>query len=1155
MFTGMGSQNKNLAYKVLVVLVVIAMLVGLGMPIRGGVFAEDTDSIVTYYVGGEVYGTSVTIPNPDGDILIGEADLSADAPDEEVWPEGAVAFTAWYTSPEDAEGNVEGNRFNFESLDLLPAAISLYAGFSYIPISPFAEGTWTVTFISDGAVFDTKEAADGGTIEEPGLPNFPDGFNSFLGWYEAGSPTAFDFSSAISTDITLYAQFDAKYTVQFLNADGNVYTTGQYAAGESIWAPVVAPPAGEGYRLLHWYVQGDDTETPAAFPITVSENLTLVPKFSNTYNLIFVSAGTQAAPQVLGGGALTAEPSLVMTRPGYDFAGWWDKPQGTDGAQLFVFGGTISQTTFVYAHWTPKSVDVKVQYWVEKPNFSGDPGTNPDNYIYVTSDTKSAAAGSVISYNSGISLTATASLPGALKYSEPTPVFGDTNVTVQGNGQTIINVYYKRIIYTVNFDMVKSGSTMSANGSAKTDGSGVEYTLQAKYEQSLGNLWPTEVRRGWDGLSYYIFQGWLGGPATSAWVDKKLVFSEDMIPASGRTYQLDAQWTTITTGGGWRDYTVNVYLENESGQYILSPAYSYTAWLKTNPGYSSISGYTVRTSAPNASESHKTGDLSIKIIVTIKYGEAWVSNFYYDRARLKVDFDSQGGSAIPSATNILNGASLAGARPTTNPTRDDYKFLGWYAQPGGFGQPFDFDTERMPGQNLVLYAAWEPDAYHAHFYDAIGSANEVGTQGLVLGGYASPLAGYVPGVTSVEGKGVFRAWVWNVGGEYVDFNFDIPMSKESGRFDLYAVYTTTGFKITYDGNGYTEGTVPSDDNPYVLGTPVSVQNGAGLLKGTDVFAGWQIDGTGKIYYPGNTITISRNTTLKARYVSAADAVTVTYHANNPGEISVNPSTVSQYASSSDTAFTLANKDIFTAPADWFIDYWTTDSAGNGTHLAPGNDYSWADLGLSSKQVHLYAHWKHADITVTFDPGTTGGRLNTLSPGTQFAASVPYGTKWNDSAFTAQVPTVTPPYGYYFAGWSPALPTNVANVNVETYTAVYAPKQSFAIIANAIREYSGVPRTVTDADGGIISTTLPVGYTLAYVSVTATGTNAGVYPFSFNTGSYSVIYDEDGTNVTDHFYTPTTSGSLTITKKTVVVSAAVTAAHGDAAPAEIGRAHV
>lgn len=82
------------------------------------------------------------------------------------------------------------------------------------------------------------------------------------------------------------------------------------------------------------------------------------------------------------------------------------------------------------------------------------------------------------------------------------------------------------------------------------------------------------------------------------------------------------------------------------------------------------------------------------------------------------------------------------------------------------------------------------------------------------------------------------------------------------------------FKVTYDGNGSTSGTVPTDSYGYDKGEKVTVKAGS-LARTGYSFEGWNTasDGSGTTYTAGQTFTMgSANVTLYARWIASGSGI-------------------------------------------------------------------------------------------------------------------------------------------------------------------------------------------------------------------------------------------------------------------------------------------
>ena len=85
--------------------------------------------------------------------------------------------------------------------------------------------------------------------------------------------------------------------------------------------------------------------------------------------------------------------------------------------------------------------------------------------------------------------------------------------------------------------------------------------------------------------------------------------------------------------------------------------------------------------------------------------------------------------------------------------------------------------------------------------------------------------------------------------------------------------------VTYDGNGKTGGTVPTDNTDYSSGATVTVSTNSGTLVRTGcTFSGWNTaaDGSGTDYAASGSATfnISANTTLYAKWAATVTRMVV-----------------------------------------------------------------------------------------------------------------------------------------------------------------------------------------------------------------------------------------------------------------------------------------
>ncbi|KAI0985765.1 hypothetical protein GJ496_006356 [Pomphorhynchus laevis] len=70
-------------------------------------------------------------------------------------------------------------------------------------------------------------------------------------------------------------------------------------------------------------------------------------------------------------------------------------------------------------------------------------------------------------------------------------------------------------------------------------------------------------------------------------------------------------------------------------------------------------------------------------------------------SKYAVSYESNGGTAVNSEIVALNGL----VTKPTNPTKAGFSFAGWYKDPG-LTDEWDFATDKMPANNIKLYAKW-----------------------------------------------------------------------------------------------------------------------------------------------------------------------------------------------------------------------------------------------------------------------------------------------------------------------------------------------------------------------------------------------------------------------------------------------------------------
>ena len=170
--------------------------------------------------------------------------------------------------------------------------------------------------------------------------------------------------------------------------------------------------------------------------------------------------------------------------------------------------------------------------------------------------------------------------------------------------------------------------------------------------------------------------------------------------------RLEAQWE-VATG---IPYTVEHYFQNVSRNgyeklYTDTLRGAYGAETNAKSVIRSVPGFT----AQNVVEGTVTAD-----------GLA-VVKIYYDRNKVTISFNTNGGTAVGSKEGYY-GQPVSAPTP---PTKTNYIFVGWYA-PSAPDSTYVFDT--FPASNLELVAKWNVRESVIHFMDVTN-----GGEGVELG--------------------------------------------------------------------------------------------------------------------------------------------------------------------------------------------------------------------------------------------------------------------------------------------------------------------------------------------------------------------------------------------------------------------------------------
>ena len=290
----------------------------------------------------------------------------------------------------------------------------------------------TYVFNADGATVDTQYITSGDTLSEPAAP-VKEG-HRFIGWYVGETPVTFGTVSTVSetAEIIVEARFEEVYYVFFHNPEGAVVATKEGIAGAEITTSDVTFAVGAEESITGWYEASDSGS--AVESVTLSDsNVDLYAKVENGFWVTYDSdGGSYVAPEFYPAGE-TAELSAQPTKNGYSFEGWYDG------------GNRVTSTTTsvsVKAKWKENSsAQYRVIYWQQKVTDDKNATDAQKTYAYVATETKTGKPGTTVNVNA-----ITKSFNGFKKNT-----VNSKSVTIAADGSTIMNVYYDRVLCTVNY--------------------------------------------------------------------------------------------------------------------------------------------------------------------------------------------------------------------------------------------------------------------------------------------------------------------------------------------------------------------------------------------------------------------------------------------------------------------------------------------------------------------------------------------------------------------------------------------------------------------------------------------------------------------------------------------------------------------------------
>ena len=794
----------------------------------------------------------------------------------------------------------------------------------------------TYEFYVEGVLQDawTQSLEEGQTLNVPGNPSKNGAV--FQGWYRLDGENKIPVESGPVSDVSgktvrvdaVFAEFSY---VLFMSRDGSaVVHTAQGSSGNAVSdadldtaAKMVNLSLGPTEAVVGWSSTLGGEAGAVAF---AAGTVKVYPVITTGYWVTFdANGGSYVAPIFAQNGETVTLPKA--TRLGYTFQGWYN-----GDTHVTEVTGTVE----LKAQWTADSnTKYTVIHWQENADDVG--------YSFAESEEKYG--------NTGEETIATAK-----SYKDFTAK-EITQVTISGDGSTIVNVYYKRNVYTITFHL--SSPTYSCgkvkhthserNGCYNWRGKLIcnkeehthsssckritELTITEKYGANISSQWPTvNGSSNWSVNSNVSAGPWQSNIST--------------MPSGGTDFY--GPKTGYNTAYAY--YYVEALPGTTDTKYVLhhtdSAVYD-NGWLSvTDEDKYPIAGFTYEKGTRNGAD----------------YSNAM---FYYTRNSYNIVFMNNGSTDKTESLKFeesLNGKYYEPERPGNIPA--GYEFQGWYDNEQGEGNAFVFDGKTMPAQNITLYAKWAAPKVTATVYLTVTVGGDSKTLSVPYGSSLVEAPGYAELMQEITARNGSAPSAWfsvDANGAKTLFN---PDTKLYAPVTLVPHFSGTleTFTVTYV-EGDQKG--PEDNNSYQSGSCATV---LGPINGNLRFLYWRDETNNKIYKPGESMKMSGNVKLIAVYTEAPATVGLTYHSgtDSRAETGIRSNTFATVKSAASLGFT--------APTGYVFVGWSTTENGAATYF-PGNA-----VYVPEKGAHLYAVWtERTDLSYTVRYLEKGTGANVKDP--------------------------------------------------------------------------------------------------------------------------------------------------------------------------------
>ena len=351
-------------------------------------------------------------------------------------------------------------------------------------------------------------------------------------------------------------------------------------------------------------------------------------------------------------------------------------------------------------------------------------------------------------------------------------------VTVDANGSTVLNVYFDRTTFTLEFRKAYSNNN--------------DYgAINARWGKNIASEYNAIVKKA--GSSFWSRSRDASGPYTNY---------IGVMPAENRIYYNETQ--------SGQSNTMYYYGENLNGQYEEIFRISFGGnYSVTDEDRYEFEGYTC-----DLNKSAKNGQ------------DCDGAKFYYKRNTYALKFYSASNSEPEKTENPLYQELLGkyDFTPTGKPAdlEDNAIFVGWYQNPECTGEPYDLSAHTMPAHDIALYAKWVNGLFTVrtftddtmqtlYTYDGYNGVQEKIVK------YTLATAPTNPKKDGYE----FIGWFYKDGEAEKPFSFTMPITKDYNLYPKFSEPTAVTYTVHYYKQGTTEKLADDRTNSVMIGTTVT----------------------------------------------------------------------------------------------------------------------------------------------------------------------------------------------------------------------------------------------------------------------------------------------------------------------------------------------